>query len=258
MWQYSSAFGFCFVCLLLSPLCVSLLCYLLFKKMGFSVSRIGSYWRSGFEGKVYRMPLYREYGRPAQAMVVPVFDSMAEDLRTVCIDGKTRRYEWRVTCGGWLQPARSSNLLKRLRFTLDVIGEKARRRVDFKIFGAQLIIDSPDMKSLLEKLGSIGLHKGSPKGKWDQKFLVHTDGLTQAAKSVKELRSYGKFCINMATCYDSLLSASAAATTNIAYASCNLAVRNLKVDNEFSESLLEMGNCLLKKTAMHDDGKSSK
>ncbi|GER38892.1 hydroxyproline-rich glycoprotein family protein [Striga asiatica] len=87
------------------------------------------------------------------------------------------------------------------------------------------------MKSPFEKLRNIGLHKASPKGKWDQKFLVHTDGLTQAAKDMKDMR----------TCYDSLLSA-AAATANSAY--------------EFSESLLEMGNCLLEKTAMHDDGES--
>ncbi|GER29169.1 pentatricopeptide repeat (PPR) superfamily protein, partial [Striga asiatica] len=73
-----------------------------------------------------------------------------------------------------------------------------------EIFGAQVIIDWPDMKSLLEKLRSIGLHKGSPKGKWDQKFLVHTDGLTQAAKSVKEFRSYGKFCIRYVR-HDNLL-----------------------------------------------------
>ncbi|KAL6509146.1 hypothetical protein OROGR_022456 [Orobanche gracilis] len=87
------------------------------------------------------------------------------------------------------------------------------------------------MKSHLEKLRNIGLHKGGPKGKWDQKFSVHTDGLTQAAKDMKDMR----------TCYDSLLSA-AAATANSAY--------------EFSESLLEMGSCLLEKTAMHDNVES--
>ncbi|GFQ01100.1 uncharacterized protein at2g33490 [Phtheirospermum japonicum] len=87
------------------------------------------------------------------------------------------------------------------------------------------------MKSPLEKLRNIGLHKSGPKGKWDQKFSVHTDGLTQAAKDMKDMR----------TCYDSLLSA-AAATANSAY--------------EFSEALLEMGNCLLEKTAMHDNGES--
>ncbi|KAL8557524.1 hypothetical protein ACS0TY_004822 [Phlomoides rotata] len=73
--------------------------------------------------------------------------------------------------------------------------------------------------------------KGDPKGKWDHKYTLPTDGLTQAAKDMKDMR----------TCYDSLLSA-AAATANSAY--------------EFSESLLEMGNCLLEKTAMHDDGGS--
>ncbi|KAI3457796.1 hypothetical protein Pfo_014459 [Paulownia fortunei] len=87
------------------------------------------------------------------------------------------------------------------------------------------------MKSPLGKLRSIGLNKSEPKEKWDHKFSVHIDGLTQAAKDMKDMR----------TCYDSLLSA-AAATANSAY--------------EFSESLLEMGNCLLEKTAMHDDGES--
>ncbi|KAL9162830.1 hypothetical protein ABFS82_06G002900 [Erythranthe guttata] len=87
------------------------------------------------------------------------------------------------------------------------------------------------MKSPLRKLRNIGLHKSEPKIKWDHKISVHTDGLTQAAKDMKDMR----------TCYDSLLSA-AAATANSAY--------------EFSESLLEMGNCLLEKTAMHDSGES--
>ncbi|KAL6508146.1 hypothetical protein OROHE_021688 [Orobanche hederae] len=87
------------------------------------------------------------------------------------------------------------------------------------------------MKSHLEKLRNIGLHKSGPKGKWDQKFSVHTDGLNQAAKDMKDMRA----------CYDSLLSA-AAATANSAY--------------EFSESLLEMGSCLLEKTVMHDNGES--
>ncbi|KAL3630869.1 hypothetical protein CASFOL_023853 [Castilleja foliolosa] len=88
------------------------------------------------------------------------------------------------------------------------------------------------MKSPLEKLRNIGLQKSGPKGKWDQKFAVHTDGLTQAAKDMKDMR----------TCYDSLLSA-AAATANSAY--------------EFSEALLEMGNCLQEKTAMRENGESN-
>ncbi|KAL0351182.1 UNVERIFIED_CONTAM: hypothetical protein Sradi_4267400 [Sesamum radiatum] len=87
------------------------------------------------------------------------------------------------------------------------------------------------MKSPLGTLRKFGLTKNEPKEKWDHKISVHIDGLTQAAKDMKDMR----------TCYDSLLSA-AAATANSAY--------------EFSESLLEMGNCLLEKTAMHDDGES--
>ncbi|GER57580.1 hydroxyproline-rich glycoprotein family protein, partial [Striga asiatica] len=115
----------------------------------------------------------------------------------------------------WLQPAKSSNLLKRLRFTLDVIGEKALRRIDFSLTKWNL----PNPTSRYES------------------FLCEFDlceGIEILWQDMKD----------MTTCYDSLLSASAAATTNIAY--------------EFPESLLEMGNCLLKKTAMHDDGKSSK
>ncbi|PIN01701.1 hypothetical protein CDL12_25787 [Handroanthus impetiginosus] len=87
------------------------------------------------------------------------------------------------------------------------------------------------MKSSLGKLKKLGLNKSEPKENWDHKISVHVDGLDQAAKDMKEMR----------TCYDSLLSA-AAATANSAY--------------EFSESLLEMGNCLLEKTAMHDYGDS--
>lgn len=83
------------------------------------------------------------------------------------------------------------------------------------------------MKSPFGKLKKIGLSKGPDhKEAFDFPISLHTDGLTQAAKDMKEMR----------TCYDSLLSA-AAATANSAY--------------EFSESLLEMGNCLLEKTSTH-------
>ncbi|PIN01796.1 hypothetical protein CDL12_25693 [Handroanthus impetiginosus] len=87
------------------------------------------------------------------------------------------------------------------------------------------------MKSPLGKLRKLGLHKSEPDEDWDHHVSVHIDGLTQAAKDMKDMR----------TCYDGLLSA-AAATANSAY--------------EFSESLLEMGNCLLEKTSMHADGES--
>ncbi|KZV42055.1 hypothetical protein F511_18401 [Dorcoceras hygrometricum] len=88
------------------------------------------------------------------------------------------------------------------------------------------------MKSSLGKLRKIAMNKSEPpKDNWDLNTSVHVDGLSQAAKDMKDMR----------TCYDSLLSA-AAATANSAY--------------EFSESLLEMGSCLLDKTAIHDDGES--
>ncbi|KAL3640025.1 hypothetical protein CASFOL_014993 [Castilleja foliolosa] len=87
------------------------------------------------------------------------------------------------------------------------------------------------MKSSLGKLRKLGLNKSEPEENWGHHISVHIDGLTQAAKDMKDMR----------TCYDGLLSA-AAATANSAY--------------EFSESLLEMGSCLLEKTAVHDDGES--
>lgn len=59
------------------------------------------------------------------------------------------------------------------------------------------------------------------------------DEVTQASQDMQDMRD----------CYDSLLSA-AAATANSAY--------------EFSESLREMGDCLLEKTALNDDEESGK
>ncbi|KAL1539915.1 hypothetical protein AAHA92_24341 [Salvia divinorum] len=87
------------------------------------------------------------------------------------------------------------------------------------------------MKSSLVRMRNIGKNKGDPRGRWDHNFSLPVDGLTQAAKDMKDMR----------TCYDSILSA-AAATANSAY--------------EFSESLLEMGSSLLEKTSAHDDGES--
>ncbi|KAL8474882.1 hypothetical protein ACS0TY_031339 [Phlomoides rotata] len=84
------------------------------------------------------------------------------------------------------------------------------------------------MKSPLGKLRKLGLNKGEHEEDWDHHISVHIEGLTQAAKDMKDMRA----------CYDGLLSA-AAATANSVY--------------EFSESLMEMGDCLLEKTAMHDD-----
>ncbi|KAL2529229.1 hydroxyproline-rich glycoprotein family protein [Forsythia ovata] len=83
------------------------------------------------------------------------------------------------------------------------------------------------------KLRSFALHKSESKDNWDHQISANKNGLAQATKDMKDMR----------TCYDSLLSA-AAATTNSAY--------------EFSESLLEMGNCLLEKTALDDGGESGR
>ncbi|KAI4350468.1 hypothetical protein L6164_004920 [Bauhinia variegata] len=89
------------------------------------------------------------------------------------------------------------------------------------------------MKSSLSKLRKIALHKNIGKEKTDFQPLLSLDELDQAAKDMQEIRN----------CYDALLSA-AAATTNSAY--------------EFSESLREMGDCLLEKSATNDDQESGK
>ncbi|CAI9111622.1 OLC1v1011883C1 [Oldenlandia corymbosa var. corymbosa] len=97
------------------------------------------------------------------------------------------------------------------------------------------------MKSSLGKqLKKLSLHKTSSdvaaKEKKDHSHhqaLGHLEALSQASQDMKEMRE----------CCDTLLSA-AAATTNSAY--------------EFSESLLEMGNCLLETTALDSDGECGK
>ncbi|XP_033146275.1 uncharacterized protein At2g33490 isoform X1 [Brassica rapa] len=88
------------------------------------------------------------------------------------------------------------------------------------------------MKTSLRRLRGV-LHKHESKDRRDLRFLVQQDELAQASQDVKEMRD----------CYDSLLSA-AAATANSAY--------------EFSESLRELGACLLEKTALNDDEESGK
>ncbi|XP_059294351.1 uncharacterized protein At2g33490-like [Lycium ferocissimum] len=85
------------------------------------------------------------------------------------------------------------------------------------------------MKSSLGMLKKFALHKE----KKDHHILLHLDGLSQASQDMKDMRD----------CYDSLLSAAAAAA-NSAY--------------EFSESLMEMGTCLLEKIALNGDGESGK
>ncbi|XP_059450088.1 uncharacterized protein At2g33490 isoform X2 [Corylus avellana] len=88
------------------------------------------------------------------------------------------------------------------------------------------------MKSL-GKLRRFALHKADTKEKREFLPSAHLDELAQAAKDMQEMKN----------CYDSLLSA-AAATANSAY--------------EFSESLREMGTCLLEKTALHEDEESGR
>uniref|UniRef100_A0A6M2F633 BAR domain-containing protein n=1 Tax=Populus davidiana TaxID=266767 RepID=A0A6M2F633_9ROSI len=83
------------------------------------------------------------------------------------------------------------------------------------------------------KLRGFGLKRSETKDKIDLLPPAHLDELAQAARDMQDMRN----------CYDSLLFA-AAATANSAY--------------EFSESLREMGSCLLEKTALHDDEESGK
>lgn len=87
------------------------------------------------------------------------------------------------------------------------------------------------MKSPFRKVRGLGLHK---RHRLDiQRSYVQLDELSQASQDMEDMRD----------CYDSLLSA-AASTTNNAY--------------EFSESLQEMGGCLLEKTALTDDEDSGR
>ncbi|KAF8092542.1 hypothetical protein N665_0411s0002 [Sinapis alba] len=88
------------------------------------------------------------------------------------------------------------------------------------------------MKTSLRRLRGV-LHRHESKDRRDLRALVQNDELAQASQDVQDMRD----------CYDSLLSA-AAATANSAY--------------EFSESLRELGACLLEKTALNDDEESGK
>ncbi|KAF5456975.1 hypothetical protein F2P56_021117 [Juglans regia] len=87
------------------------------------------------------------------------------------------------------------------------------------------------MKSSLGKLRRLALQKSDAKDKSHFLPSAHLDEIAQAARDMQEMRK----------CYDSLLSA-AAATANSAY--------------EFSESLREMGACLVEKTMLHDNEES--
>ncbi|PKI60305.1 uncharacterized protein At2g33490-like [Punica granatum] len=88
------------------------------------------------------------------------------------------------------------------------------------------------MKSSLGKFRRFAaLHRSDTKEKLEVFPSAQLDELALASKDMQAMKN----------CYDSLLSA-AAATANSAY--------------EFSESLQEMGTCLLEKTALQGDGES--
>ncbi|KAE8716475.1 somatic embryoproteinsis receptor kinase 1-like [Hibiscus syriacus] len=89
------------------------------------------------------------------------------------------------------------------------------------------------MKTSFRRLRGLAHHKhtGEAKERADVLALPQLDELARASQDMQDMRD----------CYDSLLSA-AAATVNCAY--------------EFSESLREMGTCLLAKTALNDDEES--
>ncbi|XP_042388733.1 uncharacterized protein At2g33490-like [Zingiber officinale] len=89
------------------------------------------------------------------------------------------------------------------------------------------------MKSSLRRLRSLSLHKHGHRQRKEEGLIAHQDELFQAAEDIHNIRN----------CYDSLLSAAAAAA-NSAY--------------EFSEALGEYGTCLLKKTSLNDDEASGK
>lgn len=90
------------------------------------------------------------------------------------------------------------------------------------------------MKSPFRKVHGLGLNKHDKRHRHDiQRSFAQLDELSRASQDMEDMRD----------CYDSLLSA-AAGTTNNAY--------------EFSESLQEMGSCLLEKTALSDDEDSGR
>ncbi|XP_024978632.1 uncharacterized protein At2g33490-like isoform X2 [Cynara cardunculus var. scolymus] len=90
------------------------------------------------------------------------------------------------------------------------------------------------MKSSLGKLGrKLSINRSDGKDKRDHQPSAHLEDLAHASKDMQDMRN----------CYDTLLSA-AAATANSIY--------------EFSESLHEMGTCLLDKTAVDADDESGR
>ncbi|CAH1437816.1 unnamed protein product [Lactuca virosa] len=90
------------------------------------------------------------------------------------------------------------------------------------------------MKSSLEKFGrKLTMHKNDGKEKKDHQPSAHLDELVQVSKDMQDIRNS----------YDGLMSAAAAMTNSIF---------------EFSESLHEMGTCLLEKSASDVDGESGR
>ncbi|KAL5552537.1 hypothetical protein UlMin_039938 [Ulmus minor] len=89
------------------------------------------------------------------------------------------------------------------------------------------------MKTSMRKLRGFALTKQGAKERKDLQPLAQLDELAQASQDLHDMRD----------CYDSLLS-TAAATANSSY--------------EYSESLRELGDCLLEKTALNDDEESGK
>ncbi|XP_034684682.1 uncharacterized protein At2g33490-like isoform X3 [Vitis riparia] len=89
------------------------------------------------------------------------------------------------------------------------------------------------MKTSLRKLRGFALHRQDVRERRVVQPLAQLDELVQATQDMQDMRN----------CYDTLLSA-AAATANSAY--------------EFSESLKELGGCLLEKTALNEDEESGK
>ncbi|KAI3812394.1 hypothetical protein L1987_17101 [Smallanthus sonchifolius] len=90
------------------------------------------------------------------------------------------------------------------------------------------------MKSPFRKVRGLGLHRHDKR---------HRHGIQRSSAQLDELAQASQDMQDMRDCYDSLLTA-AASTSNTAY--------------EFSESLQEMGGCLLEKTALSDDEDSGR
>ncbi|XP_057486272.1 uncharacterized protein At2g33490-like [Actinidia eriantha] len=103
------------------------------------------------------------------------------------------------------------------------------------------------MRASLKKLRGFTLHRNGEARERSGRHVETRERserrLQQPVAQLDELSHASQDMEDMRDCYDSLLS-TAAATANSAY--------------EFSESLREMGSCLLEKTALNDDEESGK